>query len=330
MALMEAAHVAVHAQYDEEAEDFLQIDEIQKLGIAAGDIKKLKDAGMCMLSVCLCAAVMVLPLLFSTCQPVMVLPLLLQFLTSVKGLSEAKADKIVEAARKMDASSGWQTGLTVMHQREKEIRKISTGCAALDAILGGGVETSSLTELHGECRTGKTQLCMMLAVMAQMPVDSGGAAGKVAYIDTEGTFRPDRMRQIAQAVGLEADSVLENIAFARAHNHEHQSELLVTVAALMAEDVYKLLIMDGLMSHYRVDFVGRGELSERQQKLNVMLSRMKKIAEEFNVAVVITQPAEAEASFALSANGVIAHADWDRELGGGAAGQQLSPGAYPS
>jgi RecA/RadA recombinase len=113
------------------------------------------------------------------------------------------------------------------------------------------------------------------------------AAGKVAYIDTEGTFRPDRVRQIAQAVGLEADSVLENIAVARAHNHEHQSgrlglpllgrarclchspsdltggwrvhaELLVTVAALMADDVYKLLIMDGLMSHYRVDFVGEG------------------------------------------------------------------------
>eukprot|EP00955_Chlamydomonas_euryale_P038160 351012-Chlamydomonas_euryale.AAC.11 len=92
----------------------------------------------------------------------------------------------------------------------------------------------------------------------------------------EGTFRPDRIRQIAEHVHLDPEAVLENIAVARAHNHEHQSELLVTVAAMMADDVYKLLIMDGLMTHYRTDFVGRGELSERQQKLNVMLSRMKK------------------------------------------------------
>ena len=111
--------------------------------------------------------------------------------------------------------------------------RISTGAAAVDAILAGGVETKCITEVYGEYRTGKTQLCHTLCVTCQLPPASGGAAGKVAVIDTEGAFRPERVRAVAARYGLDGDAVLDNVLAARAHTFEQMEDLLVGLAARM-------------------------------------------------------------------------------------------------
>ncbi|CAD2216532.1 meiotic recombination protein DMC1 [Angomonas deanei] len=165
---------------------------------------------------------------------------------------------------------------------------MTTGSTALDQLLGGGIESRSITEAFGEFRTGKTQIAHTLCVTCQLPTSMGGGNGKAVYIDTEGTFRPERIKPIAERFGLDNAAILENIMVARAYTHEHQAHLLSLVAAKMAEDQFSLLVVDSITALFRVDFSGRGELAERQQKLGKMLSHLMKIAEEYNVAVFIT------------------------------------------
>lgn len=137
----------------------------------------------------------------------------------------------------------------------------------------------SISEVYGEFRCGKTQLSHTMSVIAQLPKEMGGGEGKVAYIDTEGTFRPERIAQIAERFGLDAESTQENIAYARALNSEHQLELLNTLSKEFAAGQYRLLVIDSIMNCFRVDFSGRGELAERQQKLNQFLIRLSHLAE---------------------------------------------------
>ncbi|KAJ3311118.1 Meiotic recombination protein dmc1 [Blyttiomyces sp. JEL0837] len=247
-------------------EDFMSIDQLQSVGINQADITKLKQAGL------------------QTVRSVQMTTT--RQLSKIKGITEAKIEKLKEAAIKL-LPSGFMTGIEYS-QRRKHIVKISTGSKELDKVLGGGIESASITEAFGEFRTGKTQLAHTLCVVAQMPISQGGAGGKVAFIDTEGTFRDDRIRAIARRFELDPDEVLNNIAFARAYNSEMQMDLLIEVAARMADGTFRLLVVDSIIALFRTDFNGRGELSERQQKLNQMLSRLMKVAEEFNVAVFIT------------------------------------------
>lgn len=216
-------------------------------------------------------------------------------LAKIKGLSDAKIEKIKEAAGKL-VHDGFVTGMELDSKR-KNIFKISTGSKEFDKLLGGGVVSTSITEAFGEFRTGKTQLSHTLCVTAQLPVSMGGANGKVyiyfkkkaAFIDTEGTFRPDRIRSIAQRFGLDGDAVLDNIAVARAHNSEHQMELLTELAQRLCEEKqYRLVVVDSIIALFRTDYCGRGELADRQQKLNLMLAKLMRIAQEFNVAIFIT------------------------------------------
>nr|P37384.1 RecName: Full=Meiotic recombination protein DMC1 homolog [Lilium longiflorum]BAA04845.1 RAD51-like protein [Lilium longiflorum] len=252
---------------EEEEEDcFESIDKLISQGINAGDVKKLQDAGI------------------YTCNGLMMHTK--KNLTGIKGLSEAKVDKICEAAEKL-VNVGYITGSDVLLKRKSVIR-ITTGSQALDELLGGGIETLQITEAFGEFRSGKTQIAHTLCVSTQLPVSMHGGNGKVAYIDTEGTFRPDRIVPIAERFGMDASAVLDNIIYARAYTYEHQYNLLLALAAKMSEEPFRLLIVDSVIALFRVDFSGRGELAERQQKLAQMLSRLTKIAEEFNVAVYMT------------------------------------------
>ncbi|KAL0212695.1 hypothetical protein RCL1_006321 [Eukaryota sp. TZLM3-RCL] len=207
-------------------------------------------------------------------------------LCAVRGLSEAKVDKLLEAAGKL-CFMGFATGREVALKRANVI-KITTGCADFDTLLGGGVETMSITEVFGEYRTGKTQIAHTLCVTCQLPKSQGGGNGRVAYIDTEGTFRPERIGPIAERFGIDPESALDNIIYARAYTHEHQMSLLTQISEKMAEDSFRLLIIDSITALFRVDFSGRGELAERQQKLAQMLSKMIKLAEDYNCAIFIT------------------------------------------
>ena len=166
----------------------------------------------------------------------------------------------------------------------------------------GGMETGSLTELFGEFRTGKSQLCHTLAVTCQLPVDMGGGEGKCLYIDTEGTFRPVRLLAVAERYGLNGEEVLDNVAYARAYNADHQHQLLTAASALMSESRFVwstskvtnswweprfcLLIVDSATALYRSDYVGRGELAARQAHLSRFLRTLQRLADEVCLAYI--------------------------------------------
>lgn len=129
---------------------------------------------------------------------------------------------------------------------------------------------------------------------AQLPRELGGGAGKVLYIDTENTFRPERVKSIAKRFELDAEEVLGNIMVGRAFTVDSLNTLLMQAAGAMVEDSYSLLIIDSIMAPYRVDFSGRGELAERQQLLGRFLNKVQKISEQFNVAVYMTNQVTAD------------------------------------
>lgn len=219
-------------------------------------------------------------------------------LTAVKGISETKADKfLAEAAKLVDM--GFTTAAEYAKQRE-DLICVTTGSKEFDTLLRGGIETGSITELFGEFRTGKTQLCHTLCVTCQLPIESGGGEGKALYIDTEGTFRPQRLVAIAERFGLNPDDVLDNVAYARAYNSDHQMLLLEQACGMMAESRYALVVVDSATALYRTDYSGRGELAERQMKLAQFLRRLQRMADEFGVAVVVTNQVVATVDAALS------------------------------
>jgi len=154
--------------------------------------------------------------------------------------------------------------------------------------------------MFGEFRTGKTQLCHTLCVTCQLPIDQGGGEGKALYIDTEGTFRPARLTQIAERFGLDPNDVLDNVAYARAFNSDHQTTLLNQASALMSESRYALLIVDSATALYRTDYSGRGELSARQMHMGKFLRSIQRLADEYGVAVVITNQVVAQVDGAAS------------------------------
>jgi len=207
-------------------------------------------------------------------------------LLGIKGISEAKADKLINEASKL-VPMGFMTAKDFNIQRE-DIIQISTGSKELDKILDGGIETGSITELFGEFRTGKTQLCHQLCVTCQLPFGQGGGEGKALYIDTEGTFRPERCLAIADRYGLNGEDVLDNIAYARAYNSDHQMKLLVQASQMMAGSRFALMIVDSATALYRTDYSGRGQLADRQMHLAQFLRQLLRLADEYGIAVVLT------------------------------------------
>ncbi len=202
-------------------------------------------------------------------------------------IGEATAEKIILGAREQ-LDIGFESGLQVL-ERRLSIGKISTGSKNLDELLGGGVETLGMTEFAGEFRTGKTQICHQLCVMTQLPEDEGGLNGSVVYIDTEGTFRPERLLQILRGRGLEKnrEKFLENILYARAYNSDHQMLICDQLSDKIVKNNVKLIIVDSIMGYFRSEYIGRGTLAERQQKLNKHLHQLLRIADVYNLAVVI-------------------------------------------
>ncbi|KAJ1456966.1 DNA repair and recombination protein Rad51A [Pelagophyceae sp. CCMP2097] len=244
---------------EEEKSSFLHISELENHGINRADCSKLADAGFCTVQAVAHATI--------------------RRLAEVKGISDQKAEKLRAIAYKL-VPSGFVTAAQELQTRKNMFRR--------RPALEGGIETGSLTELYGEFRTGKTQMCHTLCVTCQLPLDQGGGEGKAMYIDTEGTFRPERLVAIAERYGVNPDMVLENVVYARAHNSEQQRSLLTMACALMSEDRFSLLIVDSATALYRTDYMGRGELSERQMHLAQFLRQLTRMSAEFGIAVVLT------------------------------------------
>lgn len=209
-------------------------------------------------------------------------------LTEIAGLTEATARKIINTARsKMDM--GFESGDQLLEKR-KNILKVTTNSQALNNLFGGGIESGAITECYGEFGVGKSALAHQLAVNIQLSKEKGGGEGMAVWLDTESTFRPERIKQIAELNNLDPEKTLKNIKVARCFNSDHQMLLAEKVEDLITKDnlPVRLVIVDSLMGHFRSDFAGRGQLSDRQQKLNKHMHVLQKIASNYNLVVYIT------------------------------------------
>ncbi|MFC1801159.1 DNA repair and recombination protein RadA [Nanoarchaeota archaeon] len=205
-------------------------------------------------------------------------------LVEVAGVTESAGRKMINAARD-SLEMGFESGEALLAKRET-IRKIKCGSSAVDALLGGGFESSAITECYGEFGSGKTQIGHVLAVN----VIKEDPEANVVYIDTENTFRPERIIELAKGAELDPDKVLKKIMVAKAYNSDHQMLMAEKVEDLIKKQglKVKLLVVDSLMAHFRAEFIGRGTLSERQQKLNKHMHTLLRLADTNNVCVYVT------------------------------------------
>jgi len=196
------------------------------------------------------------------------------------------AMKVINSAR--DASKMGYEKATEVLERRKHLGYISTSSQTLNKIIGGGVETQGITEVYGEFGSGKSQIAHQLCVNVQLPLEQGGLGGKAVYIDTENTFRPERVSQMAMAAGVDPQKILDGIYVARAHTTDHQMLLAEKAAEIAKNDGVKLLVIDSLTALFRTEYCGRGALAERQQKLGRHIAGLHKLAELNDVAVFVT------------------------------------------
>ncbi len=231
-------------------------------------------------------------------------------------IGENTASDIVNAARQEADIGDFETGTDVLERRER-IGKLSWLVDDVDDLLGGGVETQSITEVYGEFGSGKSQITHQLAVNVQLPTEVGGLRGCAVFIDSEDTFRPERIEDMVRGLpeealeatiedrGLEGSpddedtmeelvaDFLEKIHVAKAFNSNHQillAEKAQDVASKQEETEWpvRVVAVDSLTAHFRAEYVGRGQLAERQQKLNKHIHDLMRIGDLYNTAMIVT------------------------------------------
>ncbi|HEU0047966.1 MAG: DNA repair and recombination protein RadA [Thaumarchaeota archaeon 13_1_40CM_3_50_5] len=208
------------------------------------------------------------------------------------GGSKETAATFIMAAQKLLRESGVLdnefTTADVELEKRKSLLRCSTGAKALDELLLGGIETQAITEFYGEFGSGKSQICHTLCVTAQQPVEASGLGGGVILIDTEGTFRPERVDQVARARGLNPEEVLKKVTICKAYNSSHLELIVKSIGKYIDDFKAKMIIIDSIISLHRAEFAGRGTLADRQQRLNGIMHKLVRIAEIYNVAIIIT------------------------------------------
>ena len=205
-------------------------------------------------------------------------------LVNAAGMTESAARKLIQASRG-SIDMGFESGDDVLKKRDS-VYRISTNSKVFDSILAGGFESGSITECFGQYGSSKTQIAHQLCVNL---IKSDPHAVAV-YIDTENTFRPERIIQMSKGSGLDPDQVLKQIKIARAYNSDHQMVLSEQVENLITKKnlKVKLVIVDSLTAHFRAEYVGRGTLADRQQKLNKHMHVLAKLACVYNLCVYVT------------------------------------------
>jgi len=173
-------------------------------------------------------------------------------------------------------------------EKRRSMLRCSTGSSALDDLLLGGIETQAVTEFYGEFGSGKSQVCHTLCATARQPVEEGGLNANTIYIDTEGTFRPERIQEIARSRGYDSSQILKSIAVCKVYNSSHLELIIKNLGKYVDDFKAKLVVIDSVISLHRAEFAGRGTLADRQQRLNSMLHKIIRLAEIYNIAVVIT------------------------------------------
>ena len=248
----------------------LEIQDIE--GIGPTTAKKLKEAGI----------VSVMDLAVATADELSV------DINSSKDSASAfiiAAQKLLRDSKVLEKE--FVTADAALEKRRSMLR-CSTGSSTLDELLLGGIETQAVTEFYGEFGSGKSQICHTLCAIARQPVESGGLDGSTIYIDTEGTFRPERVQEIARARGFDPVQVLKNVAVCKVYNSSHLELIVKNLGKYVDDFKAKLVIIDSIISLHRAEFAGRGTLADRQQRLNSMLHKIIRLAEIYNIAIVIT------------------------------------------
>ncbi|MFQ6128443.1 MAG: DNA repair and recombination protein RadA [Thermoplasmata archaeon] len=241
------------------------IEELPGVGPATAD--KLKDAGFTDL------------MAIAVSAP--------QVLADAAEIGASTAQKIIVAAREAVDIGGFETGEVLLEKR-KLVGKLTSGSKALNELLGGGFESQAISELFGEFGSGKTQIAHQLAVNVTLPVDRGGLEGGTIWIDSENTFRPERIAQMATALELDPEETLKSIHVARAFNSHHQMLLAEKAMEVAKEYSARLLVVDSMTGHFRAEYVGRGALAERQQLLNKHMHGLLRFGDAFNAVVCVT------------------------------------------
>jgi DNA repair protein RadA len=250
------------------------VDAVKKLpGVGEATLKKLIKAG------------------FSSLESIAYTPP--SIIQAESGLGDKTIAKLIKASmEKLDI--GFKSAEDVWEVR-KNIARITTGSQELDNLFGGGIETGCVVEFFGEFRTGKTQIAHQLCVNVQLPREDGGLNGNALYIDTEGTFRPERIIQMAEGLDLDRKKVLKNIVFGRAYNSDHQMLLIKEASNIIKEKNIKLVIVDSLIGHFRSEYVGRGTLANRQQTINVHLHDLLRLTDIFpELCVIVTNQVQSK------------------------------------
>ena len=219
-------------------------------------------------------------------------------LAKTTGIELQEAEQICSwAHNKMESSGIIHKSLCSAEEFYSSIKdkcKISTGSQTLDRLLYGGIERRSVTEFYGVSASGKTQICFTLSVMVQQSESQGGLEGRVIYMDTEHKFSPERIVEIANARRLRAENILSNIRLLQPFNSLQQERNLKDISKIMEQDSnIKFLVVDSVINHYRSEYIGRKSLSERQQRLNIFVNKLSKIAQVYDVAVVTTNHVQA-------------------------------------
>ncbi len=214
-------------------------------------------------------------------------------LAAAAEIGQTSAQKLIVAAREK-AEFGFKPA-HLLYKERQQIGKVTTSSQNLDELLGGGVEAQAITEVYGEFRTGKTQIAHQLAVNVQLPKSKGGLGGGVIYIDSEGTFRPERIVQMATAIGEDPDKILQNIQVARVYNSDHQMFVTDKAQEIIIDLNVKLIVVDSVTSHFRSEYGGgRENLPARQAKLNKHLHTLQRMADIYSCIVLITNQAMAD------------------------------------
>jgi DNA repair protein RadA len=248
----------------------LELKDIE--GIGPTTAKKLKEAGI--------SSVLELAVMSAD-----------QLAIDIECSKETAATYIMEAQQLLRKSHVLEKEFVpanLLLEKRKSMLRCSTGSKSLDELLIGGIETQAVTEFYGEFGCGKSQVCFTLCAMAKRPISEGGLDGGVIYIDTEGTFRPERLDQIARARGFDPMSVLKNVALCKVYNSSHLELIIKDLGKYVNAFNAKLVIIDSIISLHRAEYPGRGTLADRQQRLNAILHKLIRLAEIFNIAIVIS------------------------------------------
>lgn len=236
-------------------------------------------------------------------------------ITADADIGDNTAQKIINSAREEADVGGFTTGDEALEARQN-IRKITTGHSEIDDIMSGGIEEKAITELYGEHKSGKSQFTHQLCVNVQLPPEFGGSGKRAIFIDTEDSYRPERIVEMVRGLddeilqacmdrdGIDGtpndedamDELVENF-LSRVHNASARNTNMQIMLAQDAADICQeyrdtdfpvgLLVVDSIIGHFRAEYVGRGELADRQQKLTQHMDDLTDFASRYEAAVVI-------------------------------------------